>query len=264
MSSEDDHSVLEEFVDDVAEELEEIEERSPLARTLITVVATVVLVALLGAALLAVSLLMRGTETARSSVDPAEMPQVAIRAGDADVRVVEGDNESIDIEAEVTSGLMGTDYELRRSGAELEVVSGCFALLNPGCGVDLVVTVPRGLPVEISTTGGDIEADGLSDRVLTLASTQGDVRASDLEVDELSATTRDGEVTATFAADPYAVKVTTTSGNVDVTMPAREREYRVDVASESGEVETGLESADDADSFIRLRSSSGDVVLGRS
>ncbi len=262
MSSEDEHSVLEELVDDVAEELEEIEERSPLARTLITVAATVVLVALLAGVLLAVSMLMRGTETARSSIDSADVPQVAIRAGDADVRVIEGDNQSIDVEADVTSGLTSTSYELRRRGAEIEVVTGCFALLNPGCGVDLVVTVPQGLPVEISTSG-DIEADGLTDRVLTLASTEGDVRATDLEVDELSATTRGGDVTATFAADPYAVKVTTTSGDVDVTIPGRERDYRVDVASETGEAETAVESVEDADSFIRMRSTSGDVAVAQ-
>lgn len=261
--TDEDVSPLEELADDIVDELDEIEQRSPLARTLITVAVTVVVVAVVIGVLLVVSLLMRETETATSTVDAADLPQVALRADAADVTVVEGEGEEIRFEADVTSGLLGTDYEIRRRGAELEIVSGCFALLNPGCGVDVQVTVPEGLPVELTNASGDVVADGLGDRVLTVVAGSGDVTAHDLEVDELSATTESGGVSASFASDPFAVKATTDSGGIDVTLPGGDEGYQVDVRTESGDVSQDVESEDDAQRFVRLHSDSGDVRLAR-
>ncbi|MGJ9414344.1 DUF4097 family beta strand repeat-containing protein [Aeromicrobium sp. CF4.19] len=259
----DDHSGLGDLADGIAEELEVIEERSPLARTLITVVATLIVAGVVIGALIAVSVAMRDTETARSSVDATDLPQVVLRAESADVRIVEGDTEDIDIEASVTSGLLGTDYELRRRGPEIEIVSGCLAVLNPGCGVEVTVTVPAGLPVEVATGSGDIVADGLGDRVLTLAAASGDIRARDLEVDELSATAADGDVDASFVGEPFAVKASTDSGDVDLVMASGEREYQVDVLTETGELEQDMESVEESSGFVRVRSDSGDISLAR-
>ncbi|WP_375002611.1 DUF4097 family beta strand repeat-containing protein [Aeromicrobium sp. CTD01-1L150] len=255
----DDSSALDDFADD----LEELEERSPLARTLITVAGTVAIVALVMGAVLGVSMLMKGTETATSRLDAGQLPQVALRSGDAAITVVEGDGDDITVTATVTSGLLGTDYELRRRDSEFEIVSGCFTLVNPGCGVQVEIEVPAGLPVEVTTESGDVVAHGMSERILTVVSGSGDVAADDLAVDELSATTNSGDVTATFRDDPFAVKAVTDSGDIDVTLPAEGQEYQVDMQSSSGLVQQDLEPSDDATAFIRLHSESGDVELAR-
>lgn len=255
--SPDQHSAL----DDLAEELDQIERRSPLARTLITVLITVVVAAVLIGLVLAVSLMMRETRTATSQVDASDVPQVAVRATNADVRVVEGSGDDIRIRAEVTSGLLSTDYELRRRGTEIEVVSGCLRWVNPGCGVQVVVEVPAALPVEITTVRGDIGVDGLVDRVLTVSSATGNITARGLDVDELDATTGSGSVTAVFEGQPFAVKATTRSGDVSLTLPDGDLGYQVQAVSDDGEVTQDLAADDEGEGFVRVRSESGDLVL---
>ncbi len=247
---------------EVPADLEEIERRSPLARTLITVLVTVLAVGVVLAALVAVSVAMRGTETATSRVAVDDVPQVVLRATDADVTIVEGTGDELVVEADVTSGLLGTDYELRRRDDELEVIGSCFALVDRGCGVAVTVSVPADLPVEVVTEAGLIRADALSRSVLTLATVSGDIVVTDLRVTELAATSDAGSIEASFAEEPAAVKATTRDGDIDVTLGSGDQDYQVDLRSD-GEVDQAVESVDAADAFVRLHSDEGAVSLSR-
>lgn len=247
---------------EVPADLEEIERRSPLARTLITVLVTVLAVGIVLAVLVAVSVAMRDTETATNRVAVDGLPQVSLRATDAEVTIVEGSDDELVVEADVTSGLLGTDYELRRRDAEIEIVDSCFALLDRGCGVAVRVSVPADLPVEVVTESGAIRADGLTRSVLTLLTVSGDILVTDLRVTELAATSDAGRVEASFAAEPAAVKATTRGGDIDVALGSGEQEYRVDLRSE-GEVTQAVESVDAASAFVRLHSEDGAVTLRR-
>lgn len=247
---------------EVPADLEEIERRSPLARTLITVVVTVVLVGAVLAVLVAVSVAMRETQTATNRVAVDDLPQISLRATTADVTIVDGTEDELVVEAEVTSGLLGTDYELRRRGAELEVVDSCFALVDRGCGVAVTVFVPQDLPIEVVTESGTVRADGLARSVLTVLTVSGDIVVNDLRVTELAATSDAGRVEASFAAEPAAVKATTRTGDIDVSLGQGGQEYRVDLRSD-GEVVQEVDSAPDAASFVRLHSDDGTLGLRR-
>jgi hypothetical protein len=250
-------------LDDELLELDEIdaEDAPPMRRTLFTVLGTVLAVALLVGAVALASALMRSTRSAVNAIDLGTSPQVAIKSADSDVHLVEARGEQLVVRATVTDGLRRTHYELRRSRAGVEVVSDCAAWLSPGCGVEVTIEVPRGVPVLVATDSADVVADGLRDRVLTVATGSGDVLGRHLQVQELSARTQSGAVIATFARQPFAVKAYTGSGDVRARLPGGAIDYRVDATSSSGHVSSDLPSGGTGDGLVMVHTASGDVDL---
>ena len=238
--------------------------RSPAARTVVTVVGTLVGVAVIAGAVLGLSLLAKDTRVATSQVDVGESAQLSVVATDADLRIIEGEDDLLVITSSVTSGLRKTDYQLGRRGDEIRIVSGCQEWLNPGCGVQVTLEVPPGLPLVVTTTAGDVEATAISRGVLTVGSTTGDISATDLGVDEFSASTSSGTVSATFAEQPFAFKATTTEGAVRAQIPTGDRSYDVMTQSESGRIRSDLDSSVDGGGFVRVTTGTGDITLSTS
>src|SRR5690606_11949955 len=134
--------------------------------------------------------------------------------------------------------------------------------LSPGCGVSTTITVPKGLTMLVRTTSGDIVAEEITEGVLTLFSVSGDIRGNDLgAVDEFSADTGSGDISATCAAQPFGVKVTTDSGDITATLPAGERSYSVIAKSKSGEVSSSVDDDTSGSGFVRATSGSGEISL---
>lgn len=235
--------------------------RSPASRTLITVIGTLVTIGLLGGAVLGVSILMRNTKVSTSIVPLGDSAQIVVNATTADIRLVEGDEGEVQITSRVTSGLRKTDFLIGRRGDELKVISGCQNWLSPGCGVSLTLEVPKGIPIVINTTTGNVTADALMQGVLTVSTISGDIGVSGLTVDEFSAESRSGNVDVTFAAQPFAFKALTRTGDISAAMPAGDRTYAVTAESKSGGVSSTLESDQDGEGFIRATSDSGDIDL---
>lgn len=235
--------------------------RSPASRTLLTVIGTLVVVGALIGAVLGTSILMRETRVVTSVIDVGDSAQLVITASSADITLVEGDDDVVEVTSRVTSGIRKTDYQLGRRGDEIKVISGCQSWLSPGCGVSMTLAVPKGLPVVIETDSGDITADTIAQGVLTVSSASGDIEARDLDVDEFSAENGSGDVWATFAAQPFAFKASTSSGDIEATIPGGKRTYAVSVKSKSGEVSNGISSDEDGQGFIRVTSDSGDITL---
>lgn len=248
---------------------------SPLLRTLVPVVATLVLVALAVGGFALISHLTKDVRTETGSIDLGDARQLALQVPSADVRVVQGDVASPTYEARVTSGLLDTDFALGRRGSVVQVVADCRAWLSPGCGVDLTITVPEGLQVDVVGGSGDVEVAGLTAGVVTIRASEGDVDLDGLGVQDLTVTTGSGDVEATFAEQPFAVKVTTGSGDVDLGLPDGDRPYEVEATSSSGDVEgvdagAGTDGAPAGDGDVQegarlvlVRSASGDVEIDR-
>jgi len=254
------------------DELDPVEDPgpSPLLRTLVPVVVTILLVALAVGGFALVSHLAKDVRTETGSIDLGDARQLALQVPSADVRIVQGDVASPTYEARVTSGLLDTDFALQRGSDAVQVVADCRAWLSPGCGVDLTVTVPEGLQVDVVGGSGDVEVSGLAAGVVTIRSGEGDVDLDGLGVQDLTVVTGGGDVDATFAEQPFAVKVTTGSGDVDLGLPDGDRPYEVEATSSSGDVEgAGAGSAaDDGDvqegaRLVLVRSDSGDVEIDR-
>lgn len=245
----------------VAETIADYDVRSPAVRTIITVASTLVAVSALAALVLGASILTRDTRVATSQVDLGEVATLTITATDANVRIVEGDPDLLTITSSITSGLRKTDYQVGRRGDEIKIVSECQAWLNPGCGVDVTLQVPPGLPLTVNTTAGDISASSISDGVLVVSTTTGNVSATGLGVDEFSARTAGGAIGADFASQPFGFKASTSSGNVRALIPSGDRSYAVVTKTGSGKVTSDLTSDADGDGIVRVTTDSGNIAL---
>lgn len=243
------------------DELDELDDAPPMRRTLFTVIGTIALVGVVVGVVAVLSVLTRSTRTAVNTIDIGRSPQIAIRSASSDIHVVAARGPQLVVRATVTDGVRKTHYELRRSSGGLEVVSECASWLAPGCGVDVTVEVPAGIPVLIATDTADVVAEGLRDLVLTVATGSGDVRGQGLEVQELSARTHSGDVVADFARQPFAVKAFTGSGDVRARLPAGDVDYAVDATSSRGRVDSDLRAADAGEGLVAVHTVSGAVTL---
>lgn len=235
--------------------------RSPASRTLLTVVGTVLFVALVIGAVLGTSLLKRNTKLSTSVVEIGKSAQIVIDTGSADLRIVQGDPDVVKISARITSGLRKTDFEIGRRGDEIKILSGCQTWLSPGCGVSTTLEIPEGFPVVIRTSSGDVVADSIDEGALTILTGSGDITGKKLKVDELLATSKSGDISADFKTQPFALKATTTSGDISAVIPSGKRTYNVMASSKSGDVSSKVDSDPKGKGFVLAKSTSGDIAL---
>ena len=207
------------------------------------------------------SLLIRSERIAVNELDVSDTSQVAIRSTNSDLKIIEGSSERLVIRAKVTDGLGSTDYELHRVDNQVEIVGRCMRWLSPGCGVKVTIAVPKDYPLLIATGSADVRAEGLADRVVTIGTGSGDVEGVKLRVQEFSVDSDRGNVSATFAKAPYALKVTTKDGDITAKIPNGKIRYLVNVASTTGKVESNLVDQKNGRGIIRLLSDSGDISV---
>lgn len=207
------------------------------------------------------SILIRSERVAVNEIDVSDSSQVAIRSTNSDIKVIEGSGERLVIRAKVTDGIDSTDYELHRVDNQVEIVGRCLRWLSPGCGVKATIAVPKDYPLLIATGSADVRAEGLADRVVTIGTGSGDVDGVKLRVQEFSVDSDNGDVSATFARAPYALKVTTKEGDITAKIPKGKIRYLVNVASESGDVDSNLVDQQNGRGIIRLLSDSGDISV---
>lgn len=235
--------------------------RSPASRTLLTVVGTILTVAVIAGVVLGASILKRGTTVSTSDIELGDSTQIVIDAGSSDLRIVQGNSDVVRVTAHITSGLRKTDFQIGRRGDEIKIVSGCQTWLNPGCGVQTTLAIPEGFPVEIHTTSGDVVVRSVEEGVLKIVSGSGDIDGSGLTLDELQAQTSSGDIQATFATQPFGFKATTASGDISALMPAGKRTYVVTTESTSGDVSSQLDSDPGGRGLVRATTGSGDIDL---
>lgn len=226
-------------------------------RILASVAAAFAVVGLISLA----SLLIRSERVAVNRIDVSESSQIAIRSTNTDLKIVEGSSERLVIRAKVTDGLGSTDYELRKNDNQIEIVGRCMRWISPGCGVKATVEVPKDYPLLIATGSADVRAEGLSDRVVTIGTGSGNVEGVKLGVQEFSVDSDSGKVSATFAKQPYALKVTTKNGDITAKIPTGKISYLVNVRSDSGKVDSNLVDRPNGRGIIRLLSDSGDITV---
>jgi len=237
-------------------------ERSPLSRTLLTVVGTLVVALAVYAVVVVVSVLMGGERTLTSKLDVTSGTQVVLDADTADVNITAADVDEVTLVATVTDGLLDSSYQVLAGPDGFVVDSGCMTWLAPGCGVALELRVPVGTPVSVTSTDGDLTAHDLqASGAVLLTSTSGDIEADGLVVDELAAHSTSGDVDLEFSEEPYAIKATTDDGDVDVELPDGERTYQVVAESPDGDVSTSLTTDRAGEGLINLTSDSGDIHL---
>lgn len=239
----------------------EYDVRSPLTRTILTVVGTVIALAVAAGVAVGVSFASTSERTEATTIDTTELSSLRIAAGVADVRVRPTTGSTLEVSAEISEGLLDTDYAVRRSDdGEIVISSSCRPWLVPGCGVEVELGVPEGLPLEVRTTSGSIELDAVGG-VVVARSGSGDIAATDLTAVDLDLLTTSGDIEAAFATQPAGVKARTSSGDVALDLPAGETRYAVRADTDSGTVESDVEDDPAGTGFVTVETASGDIDL---
>lgn len=209
------------------------------------------------------STFIRSERVAVNEFDVSDVAQVAIRSTNSDLKIIEGKSDKLVIRASVTDGLVATNYELHETPGDnqIEIVGRCIRWLSPGCGVKATVAVPKDYPLLVATGSADVRAEGLRDRVVTIGTGSGNVEGVRLRVQEFSVDSDSGDVTTTFAGQPFALKVTTKNGDINARIPTGRIDYLVNVRSDRGKVTSNLVNRPDGRGIIRLLSDSGSITV---
>lgn len=178
--------------------------------------------------------------------------RVEVDAGDV---TVEAGGDTVQV-GRTLRGTAGRTIRQRVEDGILRIEATCQPLLP--CGADIVLTVPKGLPVDVRTGDGNVRVAGLASD-LSIEVGDGDVRAERL----LGATVRVqagwGDAKLSFAAPPVEVSVGVGVGDVVLAVP--DGGYDLDVA---GLGENRIAVDQDADGpRLHVRTASGTAVIER-
>jgi hypothetical protein len=194
--------------------------------------------------------------------------------GDVSIRPTTASG-AVSIVAEAQWVAKKPSVKFSQTGTTLYVTADCVEE-DIACRVDLSMTVPpqvaldiRGEESNIDVTGldgavtlntavGDIELDDMGGK-LTLTVGDGRIVGGDLMSRDVTSITAEGSNTLEFVGGADNVNVTSTSGNVKLTVPPTS--YRIDTASAAGEVDVDALASTTATKQIKVRSDKGNISI---
>jgi hypothetical protein len=127
------------------------------------------------------------------------------------------------------------------------------------CGVAYVVTVPRGVAVQATTTTGAIRLSGLAGQ-LTAKTDVGFIDATGLTATNASLTADLGGISAAFTTEPDQVTAVTRIGGITVSVPATTA-YRVTTQDFVGKTTISVPESTTAMRTISVRTDVGAIAI---
>jgi hypothetical protein len=167
-----------------------------------------------------------------------------------DIRVTGTEADTVDI-VHVARGPAGSPRLDRRVQDGVLVVEGRCALLSL-CTVDIELTVPAGLPVDLQTGNGDVEVDAM-DAAVRVEIGDGDLVGRGLGGDALHARIGWGDVGVAVTGEPVDLTLDLARGDVRLTVPAGV--YELDLAAFDGVSTYGV--ADGSGPRLHVRTQAG-------
>lgn len=236
--------------------------QSPSAVVLRTIVGTLIGTVVIAGAFAVAASIVRSERTETTIIDPGQIGQVRIEADIANVIVKPSNGDELEFNATIVDGLSETYYQLGRRGKDTYILdANCRRIIAPRCGVTVTVGVPKGYPVFVATTSGDVAVRDLTG-VATIETTSGSITASNSQLTELSAATRDGDVNVGFAGPPTGFKAYSDDGDIQATLPHSAMTYAVDARTTFGDLQVAVPNTTDRPKgFITIRSRSGNVHI---
>jgi hypothetical protein len=244
----------------------------------IVIVMVTLLLLAAGATAVAAEFFVRRSSQTTSIPEPVRRLQISDDTGDVRIRTI-GSGDST-VTSRRTSAFRDPVIKVSMTEGTLGVEVRCpggFGFADR-CSVDLVVRVPSGIPVEVGTGSGDIDAAGPAGAVslvtgsgdvrfrgvadsLTLRSGSGDVDAEDLRAGRVQARSGSGDVTVAMRSAPSEVTVKTGSGDVAVRVPDDGISYQVRTDVGSGDTEVRVPTSPSSGPVISASTGSGDVSV---
>lgn len=162
-----------------------------------------------------------------------------------------------------------------QTGTTLYVTAECDDR-DVACRVDLTMAVPNQVALDIraeeanievngydgtatlNTAVGDIELEDVGGK-LTLTASDGRIIGGDLTSRDLTSISAEGETDLEFVGGADNINVTSTTGNVKLTVPPLS--YRIDTGTTAGAVDIDALASNTATRQIKVRSSEGDISI---
>jgi DUF4097 and DUF4098 domain-containing protein YvlB len=114
--------------------------------------------------------------------------------------------------------------------------------------------------LDVVTTAGDVRLDGSATHV-GVETTAGNVTVPRFSAPgDVSITTTAGETDLSLTTVPSRLDITSTAGDIGVRLP--NGDYRIDTATNAGDVRIDAESDPEADTILRLETTTGDISVG--
>ncbi|MEV0843927.1 DUF4097 family beta strand repeat-containing protein [Actinocatenispora sera] len=193
---------------------------------------------------------------------------------DNDVTLVRGRAGTVQVQRWLT-GKARDRATWRLHGDELRVTAPCVGV-NLNCEAKYQVAVPPGVKVSLSTTYGDVVANGLGNDLnvvsehgdLSLTKLSGQIRASTdygnvtarrLGSGDVMAESDSGDISLGFADAPTRVAARSSYGNILLTVP--DSAYHVTTGTKYGEVNSQLTDNDSAKRTLVATTDNGDVTI---
>jgi hypothetical protein len=216
------------------------------------------------AAALAIASIASSHERMVSFAVRGSLSGVALDVDDADVMIAGGGQRAVLSVQRTDRYAFGHDADVRRTvaGGELRISSRCPDTVPRACSVSYRVVVPDNVPVTVRTTGGTVSFRGYRGSA-RVTTRSGDVDVTGFCGFSLQARAESGDIGADAACAPQELTLRSTKGAVRVSVPPGR--YQVEAESASGHHSvSGLDAVSDAPFAIQALSSSGDVsVVGR-
>lgn len=226
-----------------------------------------------------VNALARDTEHRRDVVDAAGIDIVDVDADNGRIDVVgDPDATEVTVEAEIGHGLRPTEYAVTRTGRTLSVGGNCSNFVALWCRVNVTITMPADIAVELRsrngaidvtdidapvvmhTSNGSIDMIGLSGTV-SADTSNGSIRGHGLAGDSVSADTSNGEIELTFAEAPHTVRADTSNGSVKIIVPDDDTAYAVQADASNGSTDTTVRTDPTSDHTITADTSNGSISI---
>lgn len=204
--------------------------------------------------------------------------ELMIESSNGDVTLVASADDKVRIEGRSEGTLHTPAPEIDVIGSSVHISANCPVWGFGECHSSVIVHVPTGTEVTVDATSGDIVAEGLTAGVdlqtssgdiavdglsgdVSLCSASGDIVARGLHANLAKAKTASGDVDLRFATVPKGAEALTSSGDARILVPPGPESYNVLAESGSGDTVSGVRESDDATSFLRVETSSGDVTV---
>ncbi len=197
---------------------------------------------------------------ASRQVSAAGISSVSVVTRSPDVTVEGIDANTITVRAYLTGGWNGgvssRSVTVVKRGSQLAVSWPAHGWCMGFCDMRLEVAVPRRLPLNVTTTSGDVSISGTNGAV-SVQTSSGDVRLARASSD-LRVRTSSGDVRADVAEGwrGRGIAVDTSSGDVFLRVPSDFRGHLV-TSTDRGDVHNGTQMHGPV--LVRVDTSSGDI-----
>jgi hypothetical protein len=224
-------------------------------------------VAGIGAATLAVLAVAWGVATsfAHASYEDAfrvaGVRSVEVSVGAGQVSVEASDSGAVEVSVRGEGTWQRPSSSRERTGDRLRLAADCGpATAFDRCRLDYVLRVPDGVDVDLTAHAGRLEVRGI-DGDVRARTDAGEIELTGLRSGSVDASSDVGRVVARFVEPPSTVRATTSTGAIEVGLPASGAPYAVDAAAEVGSATVDVATDPSSSRTVVARTSVGSVVV---